>query len=289
LNPLHTPVLVKELLSLFSKEITPQRILDCTFGRGGHSLAFLKKYPKVSILALDRDLEAVQFAKSLQKEKKLCLKILHENFVSFPFKRLELFDLILMDLGVSSPQLEDEKRGFSFNKQGPLDMRMDQREKIKASDIINGLSKKELINLFQIYGEIKSPYPIVNEILLQRKKRRIQTTKDLVSIIQKHSSYQFHKHPATKWFLALRLFVNQELEGLKKCLPSYLALLKPKGFLSILSFHSLEDRIVKQNFRQFVKSNQGTLVNKKVIRPQIEEIKSNPRSRSAKLRVFQKN
>ena len=286
-NCLHKPVLVKELLSLFQKK--PKNILDCTFGRGGHSLAFLNQYPQSSVLALDRDLEAVQFSQSLQNQY-LNLKVLYENFFNFPShsKKYNLFDLILMDLGASSPQLDHSERGFSFNKSGPLDMRMDQNQKFKASDIINSFCKKELIDLFKTYGEIKHPYPVVNDLILQRKKKRIENTKEFASIIQKHSSSRFYKHPATKWFLALRIAVNQELEGLKKCLPDYLQLLKPRGFLSVISFHSLEDRIAKQSFRRFVKSNQGKLFNKKIIRPSKEEREFNPRSRSAKLRIFQK-
>jgi len=316
----HTSVLLEELLSLFSSATglnqknlntkaldnqvssnkAPKRILDCTFGRGGHSLAFLKKYPKSSVLALDRDLVAIQWAKSLNKSsnktskkpfKQSRLKVLHKNFYEFPgFADKNLsFDLIIMDLGVSSPQLDEGERGFSFNKPGPLDMRMDQTQKLNAERILNGFSKKELIELFQTYGEIKRPYAVVNDLIQKRKKKRLKTTDEFSALIQKHHSATRYKHPATKWFLALRIAVNQELEGLKNCLPLYIPFLKPGAFLAVISFHSLEDRIVKQSFRGFVAGQKGFLYNKKVIRPSKRERGRNIRSRSAKLRVFQKN
>lgn len=275
-----------------SSNKAPKRILDCTFGRGGHSLAFLKKYPESSVLALDRDLTAVQWAKSLNKLlKQSRLKVFHQNFYEFPSradKNLS-FDLIIMDLGVSSPQLDEGERGFSFNKPGPLDMRMDQTQKLNAELILNSFSKKELIELFQTYGEIKRPYAVVNDLIQKRKKKRLKTTDEFSALIQKHHSAKRYKHPATKWFLALRIAVNQELEGLKNCLPLYIPFLKPGAFLAVISFHSLEDRIVKQSFRDFRAAKKGFLYNKKVVRPSKRERDRNIRSRSAKLRVFQKN
>ena len=284
----HTPVLLEELLSLFKDEKTPKQILDCTFGRGGHSLAFLKKYHKSSVLALDRDLTAIQMADSFKQTN---LKVIHENFYEFPLHldKNSSFDLILMDLGVSSPQLDDGERGFSFQKSGPLDMRMDQTQQLKAEFILNSFSKKDLIHLFQTYGEIKRPYPVINDLIQSRKKKKFKTTAEFVELIQKYHSPVRQRHPATKWFLALRIAVNQELKGLKNSLPLYIPFLKPRAFLAVISFHSLEDRIVKQAFRDFVQSKKGSLYNKKVIRPTKQERDKNIRSRSAKLRVFQKN
>ena len=197
--------------------------------------------------------------------------------------------MILMDLGVSSPQLDEKERGFSFDQNGPLDMRMDRKQKFKADDIINSWSQAELIRLFQSYGEIRSPYRVVSAILKQRRKKKFESTADLSNLIQKYQARKaFGKHPATTWFLALRVEVNQELEGLKACLPDFLPLLKEQGYLVVISFHSLEDRIVKKTFRQFVNERRGQLWNKKVIVSSLEEKKQNPRSRSAKMRVFQK-
>lgn len=286
---LHTPVLVSELMDLLSKK-APQRILDCTFGRGGHSLAFLQKFPKLEITALDCDAEAIEYGTDLKEVKEGKINLLKKNFYDFASSssNKQQYDLILMDLGVSSPQLDESARGFSFYQEGPLDMRMDREQTFKASDIINNWSKKDLIRLFQNYGEIRSPYKVVSVILEKRKKKKFENTMELSQLIKKHWSRRVkNKHPATTWFLALRMAVNQELEGLKSCLPGFLPLLKKQGYLVVISFHSLEDRIVKESFRQFSIEGKGRLWNKKVIRPSLEERKQNPRSQSAKMRVFQ--
>ena len=287
---LHTPVLLQELLSLFPPESPPYNILDCTFGRGGHSLAFLQKFPETNVLALDRDQTAIEFGLRAQEFQGKKIEFLNQNFYEYPFilKKEKNFDLILMDLGLSSPQLDNKERGFSFYQEGPLDMRMDQAQTLTAKDIINQYSKQGLIQLFKSYGEIRSPYNVVSDIVRQRKNQPIETTAELSQLIQKHYGFYRNKHPATTWFLALRIAVNEELTGLKSCLRSYLDLLGPKAYWAVISFHSLEDRIVKQAFRQFVREGNGRLYNKKVIQARREEIKSNPRSRSAKLRVFQK-
>ena len=286
----HTPVLLQEILSLFSDENPPKNILDCTFGRGGHSQAFLKKFPKAFILALDRDSSAIEFGLNLKEFKDGKIKLLNKNFYDYPliFRDTQNFDFILMDLGVSSPQLDNKERGFSFYKEGPLDMRMDQKQTLTAQHIINEYSKKELIQIFKKYGEIKNPSRVVSDIVKQRKRKKFETTMELSRLIQKHYGFYKNKHPATTWFLALRLAVNGELEGLMRCLDSYFNLLNPSGYWAVISFHSLEDRIIKQGFRRFVKEGKGILYNKKVIQSQNEERKNNPRSRSAKLRVFQK-
>ena len=275
---LHTPVLLNELLALFSEKTSPQNILDCTFGRGGHSLAFLKKFPTAFILALDRDKEAIDFGTGLKSVKDKKIKLLQKNFYEFPniFEQTKFFDLILMDLGLSSPQLDEGERGFSFYKEGPLDMRMDQRQNLKARDIINQYSKQDLIKLFKTYGEIRNPYKVVSDIITQRKRKKFETTAELSRLIQKHHAFRGNKHPATTWFLALRIAVNGEIEGLESSLKAYLRLLKPKAYWAVVSFHSLEDRIVKRTFRQFVKENKGELYNKKVIQASKEERQKKP-------------
>ncbi len=283
----HIPVLLSEILSFFPENFTPQNLLDCTFGRGGHSLSFLKKYSKLKILALDRDEEAIKYGKSLGIQNQV--RFLKINFHDFSkqYSQQEPFDIILMDLGVSSPQLECAERGFSFYQDGPLDMRMDRTQTLTAADVVNSFSKKQLEDLFYNYGEIKRPFAVVNSIFKERRKKRIETTKDLVNIIQKHVSRGFSgRHPATPYFLAIRMFVNQELEGLEKSLPSFLPILKTGAYFIVVTFHSLEDRIVKRAFKKFVFQSEGYLGNKKVIRPSSKERLFNPRSRSAKLRVF---
>ena len=294
--PPHYPVLLAEVLSA-SEAAKPKNMLDCTFGRGGHTEAFLSRFSKLRILALDWDEEAIKYGKEFFQASRV--QFLRANFHYFPekfrssssfFMKWKTFDVILMDLGVSSPQLDQGERGFSFSRDGPLDMRMDRRGQVTAEDLVNGLSKKALIQLFKEYGEIKHPFSVVDAIFKERKKKRIQTTEELVQLIQK-SVPRSHsvRHPATPYFLALRMKVNGELEGLENSLPSFLPLLNSKGCFMVISFHSLEDRIVKQTFKQFVRAEEGLLWNKKAITPSTEERKLNPRSRSAKLRVFVKS
>ena len=251
----------------------------------------LKHFPKVCITGLDCDSQAIEYGFSLKEVKEGKIKLLKKNFHNFPnsSEKKGAYNMVLMDLGVSSPQLDDKKRGFSFYQDGPLDMRMNRDQKLKASHIVNSWSKEELIQLFQSYGEIKKPYKTVDAILKQRRKKKFESTFELSHLIQKlNSPKKRNKHTATSWFLALRMAVNQELEGLKTCLPDFLPLLKEQGFFVVISFHSLEDRIVKTAFRQFVSEGRGRLWNKKVIRPHSKEREKNPRSRSAKMRVFQK-
>ena len=287
----HTPVLLKEVLSVFSG--SDRLLLDCTFGRGGHSAALLKAFPSLNILALDRDEEAIAFGQkhSLFKER---IKIQKANFYDFPQKFLQkndsLFDGILMDLGPSAPQLESGERGFSFYRRGPLDMRMDRNQSLRAEDILQTFSKKELLQIFKEDGEIRNPEPVIQSLLKERVKKPLKNAEDWTRIILRHNRLQRGKpHPATAYFLALRIQVNNELEGLRSCLPLYRDHLSAGGRLAILSFHSLEDRIVKQVFRSYVKEGRGSLGSKKAVRPSREEIKRNPRSRSAKLRVFVRN
>lgn len=287
----HFPVLVSELLSLFSKAHPPQQILDCTFGRGGHSLAFLKKFPKVLVTGLDCDDQAIEYGSLLKEVKEGKIKLFKKNFHTFATSaaQKEIYDVVLMDLGVSSPQLDEKERGFSFYQDGPLDMRMDRRQEFKAEDIINTWGKKALVQLFQTYGEIKNPYKVIEAILKQRRKKKFKSTLELSHLIKKYETRKGRKiHPATPWFLALRILVNQELKGLEACLPDFLSLLKEQGYFAVISFHSLEDRIVKKAFRKFVGEGKGRLWNKKILRPSLQERKQNPRSRSAKMRVFQK-
>lgn len=285
----HTPVLVEELLSFIPNSF--QTFLDCTFGRGGHSLAFFKQFPSLKIYALDQDEDAIQYGQSLNQIPESQIQFFHSSFHNCPPEvSSKNFDVILLDLGVSSPQLEQAHRGFSFYQDGPLDMRMDQRQNYTAAHIVNESSKEDLIDLFKTYGEIRNPYKVVETIFRERKKKRIETTKELANMVLKHISWNStRRHPATPYFLALRLKVNNELNGLKEALPALISLLNPQGCIMVITFHSLEDRIVKEIFKDSVNEKLGFLGNKKVIRPSQEERGRNVRSRSAKLRVFIKH
>jgi 16S rRNA (cytosine1402-N4)-methyltransferase len=195
----------------------------------------------------------------------------------------------LLDLGVSSPQLDESHRGFSFYHSGPLDMRMDHSLDFTAADIVNTWDEDGLNQLFQTLGEVRNPYRVTKKILEMRKEKEFTTTGELSQLIEKSMGWQKKgHHPATQFFLALRLEVNQELARLEKALPEIVSALAPGGRFLVITFHSLEDRIVKVAFKKMASDGLGELVNKKVIQAEWNEKKNNPRARSAKLRIFQK-
>lgn len=290
----HYPVLFNEILSLLDVRLQRQpgqvvHALDCTFGRGGHSQGLMHISEDVQLTAFDQDLEAIEFgklkfAKEIENSK---LSLIHDNFANFPKHNLQKFDFILLDLGVSSPQLDQAGRGFSFYNDGPLDMRMNQKIGVTAEFIINTYSEEDLNKLFQEYGEIYKPYRVTRAICHDRKTQAFQRTQQLAGLIERVDGWrQKGHHPATQYFMALRLAVNQELEVLRNTLPYFIDALNPHGLLAVISFHSLEDRIVKNCFRDSI---EGGSLFKKVISPTDEECRLNTRSRSAKLRVFEKN
>ena len=285
----HIPICTAEIF----QNITPnsKSFLDATFGRGGHTRAILDHFPDSHIIAIDSDLEAIDYAKEdlgffIQNKR---LGLFHENFCDIDsFLENQQFDVILADLGVSSPQLDNPKRGFSMYHDGPLDMRMDQGQSLTAADIVNKFSEKQLVEMFQKYGEIKSPYKVARAIFRERKQCPIDSTQKLSNLIAQISKWRKKgQHPATAYFRALRIVVNNELDGLEEGLISLIKHLKTEGRLFVISFHSLEDRIVKNIFRS--ETSLGHPLYKKVIMPSREEQKSNPRSRSAKLRIFQRH
>ena len=295
----HEPVFIKEILTRLPPASHSKWMLDATFGAGGHTKAVLHYYSSLSVIAVDRDLSSVEWGvKNIKPhfpEKSLYL--IHADFHQysdlinhqFPlFLKGKGFDIIIVDLGVSSPQLDQAHRGFSFYKDGPLDMRMDRTQDFSANDIVNSWSEKELMDLFYSYGEIHTASTVVKALIRQRKRAPIRSTKELADLILKKRGWKKKGfHPATPYFLALRLKVNNELEGLSDSLPKMIQSLNPKGRMFVLTFHSLEDRIVKNIFKQ-VHKVEGQNLTKKVIIPCREEIKNNPRARSAKLRVFER-
>lgn len=283
---MHKPVLLEEVLNL-AKEISPATILDGTFGRGGHTRAMLEAIPDAKVYAIDQDLTAVEHGKPLESDR---FSIRHFNFhdiARFEDRPQSGFDVILLDLGVSSPQLDEAERGFSFYHDGPLDMRMDQTLEHSAADVVNTWPEVELNDLFITLGEIRRPQRVVRAIVNDRKEKPFRTTRDLASLIERVEGWSRKgHHPATRYFLALRMAVNNELSGLESCLPDLMRALSPRGRLIIITFHSLEDRIVKYAFKE--SRELGFPLFKKVIVPSREEESANPRSRSAKLRVFQR-
>jgi 16S rRNA (cytosine1402-N4)-methyltransferase len=289
----HIPVMLKEILTAFEPVIAENseslRYFDGTFGRGGHLRALLENCPQATAVATDRDPEAlafadVNFAAEIASGR---LKLIHANFSDFS-KEWGEFDLMLLDLGVSSPQLDQSQRGFSFYHSGPLDMRMDNSKGLTAADVVNTYDEEDLIRVFRDYGEIFKPYRVVRAILNDRKTKAYKDTLDLASLVERVEGWKRKGfHPATQFFMALRLEVNQELQSVSSSLEKLVHGLKPKGRLCVLTFHSLEDRIVKNAFKDF--TSLGKPVNKKVIVPGREEEVANPRARSAKLRIFERN
>jgi len=288
----HFPVMVNEIISF----IRPQNngiYLDCTFGQGGYTKAIFKESENANIVAIDQDSEAKIFVEEISKEFK-------NNFFFFCNKFSEIdtvikkidqdqFDGILLDLGMSNTQLNNPSRGFSFEKDGPLDMRMDfNNNKLTAKEIINNYSERDLANIFYYYGEEKNSRKIAKQIINSREKASINTTSELSKIIKRVNFDRF-KNPSTRVFQALRIYVNDELNELEFFLNKSINILKKKGRIAIIAFHSLEDRIVK-NFikKQSELSGQLKIVTKKPVLPSPSEIKINSRSRSAKLRVAEK-
>ncbi|MBY0316833.1 MAG: 16S rRNA (cytosine(1402)-N(4))-methyltransferase RsmH [Bdellovibrionales bacterium] len=289
----HVPVLLSEVLGAFSTyEKKPEMLLDGTFGRGGHTREILKAFPGIKAIGLDRDHEALEFgATTFSEEIKNGLLRLERTSFSQYAQKLEprpQFDFILLDLGVSSPQLDQAHRGFSFYHDGPLDMRMDQNQKTTAAEVINEWDEEQLVEIFKNYGEIRSPFRVVRAIVHDRKEKPFETTRQLAGLIERVDGWrQKGKNPATQYFMALRLLVNQELEQVRESIPNFIRSLVPGGILVVITFHSLEDRIVKTLFKE--NEEWGRKINKKVIVASREEEKENPRSRSAKLRAFRRS
>lgn len=288
----HNPVMVQEILAAFFpfRKKTDVKYFDGTFGRGGHYTAVKHTIPQMQATVMDQDLVAVEFAKTcFQTEvQKNELKVLHGNFAQFSEQNLGSFDMMLLDLGVSSPQLDQADRGFSFYHDGPLDMRMNQQQGLTAEVIVNTASEEDLVRIFKDYGEVYRPGRVVRAIINDRKVKAFQSTSQLAGLIERIDGWQVKgHHPATKYFMALRLAVNSELEVVGETLPAMMKALNPGGRLAVITFHSLEDRIVKNIFRDSEKL--GRSVYKKVVVPSQEELDVNSRSRSAKLRVFERS
>jgi len=291
----HIPVLLKEVLKYLNPQ-AGQNFIDCTIGFGGHALSILKRIaPQGKILGIELDEKVLEiFKKKITSER---LILVQGNFTDLKkiAKENSFYPIngILFDVGMSSWQIEKSGRGFSFRKNEPLDMRFGSRtskspKSLTAEEIINQWSEEELIKIFQEYGEERYARKIAYLICRARQVQLIKTTNQLVEVIQQAVPirYQHRRiHFATRTFQALRIAVNDELNNLKKALPQALEILEKNGKLAIISFHSLEDRIVKIFFRETAKEGNLDILTKKPIRPSQGEVNLNPRSRSARLRV----
>lgn len=290
----HQSVLRQEVLEWLSP-LKGRVILDGTLGAGGHARLILEKIAPRLLIGLDQDTKALEEARKNLADFGERVMILHENFKNI-HNRLNTIgipavDGMLLDLGVSSMQLDEAERGFSFRASAPLDMRMNLEEPVTAESVVNSASGETLAELFWKFGEERYSRKIADKILQARSRSRIRTTSQLASIISEAvpASYRHGRiHPATRSFQALRIFVNREMESLEQFLSQAMEDLNFQGRLVILSFHSLEDRMVKNAFRQFQKDGQGRILTKKPVRPGISEVHENPRARSARLRVFER-
>lgn len=289
----HIPVLQNEVLKYLNPKPN-ENFMDCTVGEGGHSTIILEKnQPNGKVLGIEIDPELYQKLKSetagmpnrfiLVNDSYINLKQIIEKYKFGPVSG------ILFDLGLSSWQLEKSGRGFSFQREEPLDMRYNpETTRLTAEKIINEFSEKDIEEILKNYGEEKFSKKISKEIIEERKKKPIKTTLQLVEIIKRAVSQNYEKgriHPATRTFQALRIAVNDEIENFKKALPKVLEILEEGGRLVIISFHSLEDRIAKVFLKETTKNGLLEILTKKPVIASKEEIKINPRSRSAKLRA----
>jgi len=303
--PVHVPVLLDEVIA----GLQPRQggcFIDCTVGLGGHAAAILDKiWPSGRLLGIDADPEAIKISQDRLSDYRESVTLVNDNFVNLEAicRRYHFHpvDGILFDLGVSSLQLDTAERGFSFNLDAPLNMRFDRGQGPTASDIVNSLSEPELARLLREYGEERHSQRIARYIV---RNRPIATTLELARLVQQALGAKRGKiHPATRTFMALRIAVNEELQNLELALKQTINLLRPGGRLAVISYHSLEDRIVKQFMRDAASSclcPPGTvicrcghvptlkLISRKVIKPTSLEIESNPRSRSAKLRIAER-
>ncbi len=273
-------------------------VIDGTFGGGGHSALICEKFPKIKIIAIDQDASAFQKAKAKFKDTKCEINFVNINFRNLDKVSGDKVDGIILDLGLSSDQLENSGRGFSFLKDEPLLMNMKKSKKenpssedITALEVVNTWEEKNLADIIYGFGEEQFSKRIAKGIVDARQKKKIETTFDLVKIIEESVPAFYRKgkiNCATKTFQALRITVNDELGALKEGLEKGFEILKVGGRMSVISFHSLEDRVVKRFFKEKSVEGRGILINKKPIIPTKEEIIENKRSRSAKLRILEK-
>jgi len=308
-HPIHRPVLSQEIVSLLDPR-PGGVVVDGTVGLGGHAEALLQAESGVTVIGIDRDEEALRHAANRLSPFKERVRLIHGNYRDLG-EHLDVLGIdtitgFLLDLGLSSLQLDTADRGFSFRHAGPLDMRMDTTQSMTAAELVNHSSEDELVRILHDYGEERFARRIVRAILAARAKELIKTTGRLAEIVHSAIPRKFHPkviHPATRTFQALRIAVNEELANLKEGLEAGLQAIAPGGVIAVISFHSLEDRIVKGFFRYKAlsctcppdfpvcvcdKKVEMEIITRKPIRPSPEEVAKNPRARSAKLRVARK-
>ena len=304
----HISVLLQESISSLNLKEN-SIVVDATLGYGGHSSNILERVNKGYLFAFDQDSEAIRYSTDRLNKIGTNFTIIKSNFVNMKEelnkRDINKVDAVLFDLGVSSPQLDDESRGFSFHNDARLDMRMDREQKLSAYEVVNEYSEQDLSRIFYKYGEDKFSKSIARKIVEYRKNKPIETTLELVEVIKSGvpMKYRINKHPARQIFQAIRIEVNHELDVIEPALSQALELLRVGGRVAVITFHSLEDRLVKNYFKEMTKIDDKVkgmpnipdeylpdfkLVVNKAIIPSEEEIENNPRARSSKLRVIER-
>jgi len=291
---LHFPVLLREVIELLDPG-PGDVILDATVGGGGHAKEIIKRIlPGGRLIAVDRDPEALERARKAIGEREEVI------YTRGDFRQVHKIietagvggiDGALFDLGISSYQVDEGGRGFSFNRDGPLDMRFDPKQRLSAREIVNRFGRRELADIIRSYGEERHAKIVAAAIVASRGKDPIETTTQLSKIIVSAVGRRYRNqklHPAARTFQALRIYVNDELSAVEEAVKRAVPLLSPGGRICVISFHSLEDRIVKNLFRDMAKAGGISILTKKPIRPGSPEVSRNPRSRSAKLRAAER-
>jgi len=291
----HTPVMLKEILDYL--ELGPGKVVvDATAGTGGHALEIAARIsPGGKLVCIDRDQKSLAVAAERLGDFHEVSHFVHGNFIDIPdiLKGLGIkkADGVLFDLGISSFQLEDPERGFSFQYEGPLDMRLDRESYISAYDLVNNLNEEEISAMLWNFGQERWHNRIARLLIQERQKYPIATTRQLSNIVIKAIPYKYRHyriHPATRTFQAVRIAVNRELETLDIATNKALDILSEKGRICVISFHSLEDRVVKLNFRKLAQEDKVRVITSKPLTPALSEVQGNPSSRSAKLRVAER-
>lgn len=288
----HIAVMCNELIKYLNLN-RGGTVLDCTVGCGGHADAILQQIgPQGRFFGIDQDDQALQIAENRLKGFTNCI-LAKGNFRNIDTilggLKIEQVDAITFDLGISSLQLDTATRGFSIKSDAPLDMRMDQDLKVSAFDLVNFLPQESLSDILKRYGQERWHNRIARAILRERKRTMIVSTGQLAELVRRAVPARYTKiHPATRTFQALRIAVNDELEALYEGLNKCINYMHPGARICVIAFHSLEDRIVKNEFRKFAREGKLSIITKKPLRPTVEEVLANPRARSARLRVAER-
>jgi 16S rRNA (cytosine1402-N4)-methyltransferase len=287
MNLVHLPVMLREVIEI----LNPERggiYVDATVGPGGHAEAILGKLGEGDMLiGLDRDEEAVRIARERVKDRRFVLRKAAFSEIDRVVRDAgaEKVDGVVFDLGVSMLQMRLPERGFSFLSDEPLDMRMDREEEVSAEEIVNSYPQRELERVLREYGEERHARKIARAIVHRRRKQRIHTCRELAGLVSAVSGRRGRIHPATRTFQALRVEVNRELEELREGLQKALSVLASEGRMAVISYHSLEDRLVKGFMREASSGGAVKVLTKKPLRPGSDEVRANPSARSAKLRA----